>query len=74
MDDFDRATQIEEQLREAAILNAKRARVSAAESETVCQESDCGLPIPEARRHAAPGCKYCIECQTLRETRAKWRR
>jgi phage/conjugal plasmid C-4 type zinc finger TraR family protein len=24
---------------------------------------DCGEPIPEARRQAAPGCKYCITCQ-----------
>lgn len=24
---------------------------------------DCGDPIPEARRQAQRGCKYCIECQ-----------
>lgn len=24
---------------------------------------DCGEPIPEARRLAQPGCKWCVICQ-----------
>lgn len=31
------------------------------ESSKVCL--DCGEPIPEARRIAARGCKFCIDCQ-----------
>ena len=30
------------------------------ESRYYCLE--CGDPIPERRRLAAPGCEYCIEC------------
>ena len=29
--------------------------------------SDCGEPIPEARREAEPGCELCVDCQTERE-------
>lgn len=31
------------------------------ESNTLCQ--DCGDPIPDARRKAAPGCRRCVSCQ-----------
>lgn len=31
---------------------------------------ECGGEIPEKRRQAMPGCRRCIECQTLLET---WR-
>lgn len=31
--------------------------------------NDCGDPIPERRRVAAPGCVTCIDCQSLRERR-----
>lgn len=29
----------------------------------------CGDDIPEARRLAVPGCRFCVECQGLREVR-----
>jgi phage/conjugal plasmid C-4 type zinc finger TraR family protein len=32
---------------------------------------DCGAPIPEARRQAAPGCLFCLFCQELRERRKR---
>ncbi|HEJ6971908.1 TPA: DksA/TraR family C4-type zinc finger protein [Serratia marcescens] len=32
------------------------------ESEHYCQE--CGEPIPEARRKALKGVRYCLACQT----------
>ncbi|HEJ9146699.1 TPA: DksA/TraR family C4-type zinc finger protein [Serratia marcescens] len=32
------------------------------ESERYCQE--CGEPIPEARRKALKGVRYCLACQT----------
>lgn len=30
---------------------------------------DCGAEIPEARRHAVPGCRLCVDCQALVEAR-----
>ncbi|HDR9101585.1 MULTISPECIES: TraR/DksA C4-type zinc finger protein [Burkholderia] len=73
MDDFDRASMIEEQTRELAIA-AARANAPHGESAFVCQNEECGVPIPEARRVAAPGCRYCIECQSRREAAALKRR
>lgn len=35
---------------------------------------DCGAEIPQARRLAAPWATTCIECQGLREQRARHRR
>lgn len=70
MDDFDRAQLIEEQTRELAIA-AARAAVPRGEAECVCREPGCGEPIPEARRLAVPGCRYCVECQERREQQAK---
>ncbi|MBZ9576760.1 TraR/DksA family transcriptional regulator [Modicisalibacter sp. MOD 31.J] len=32
---------------------------------------DCGEEIPAARREAAPGAHTCIECQGIREMRAR---
>lgn len=31
---------------------------------------DCDEEIPEARRRAVPGCKRCVDCQSLHEN---WR-
>jgi len=36
-----------------------------AASNTEC--ADCGEPIPEARRRAAPGCSRCTACQAAIE-------
>ena len=40
---------------------AARAMLPTGESATHCW--DCGEPIPEARRVAQKGCKYCVACQ-----------
>jgi len=29
--------------------------------------NDCGDPIPEARRKALPGVRYCVDCQSLKD-------
>ncbi|WP_175857053.1 TraR/DksA C4-type zinc finger protein [Burkholderia anthina] len=67
MDDFDHASDIEQQYRALAIAAATRHTRSTAESETFCQNEACGEPIPEERRRAVPGCRFCIECQERRE-------
>lgn len=37
------------------------------ESTTECNR--CGDDIPEARRQAVLGCRFCVECQGLMEVR-----
>ncbi|MCA8059456.1 TraR/DksA C4-type zinc finger protein [Burkholderia cepacia] len=67
MDDFDHASDIEEQYRALAIAAARRPAHQAAESAPFCQNEACGEPIPDERRRAVPGCRFCIECQARRE-------
>lgn len=67
MDDFDHASDIEEQYRALAIAAATRPARSTAESEVFCQNEACGEAIPEERRRAVPGCRFCIECQERSE-------
>ena len=55
-----------EQRRRAGLSGDK----TAADSAEFCQDEDCGMPIPAARRAAVPGCQLCIECQERREKRA----
>jgi phage/conjugal plasmid C-4 type zinc finger TraR family protein len=45
-----------------------RSRLPDGESLTHCEE--CGDAIPEARRKAMPGVRYCVRCQSeIEETR-----
>jgi phage/conjugal plasmid C-4 type zinc finger TraR family protein len=39
-----------------------RSRLSMGESSTHCEE--CGMAIPEARRKALPGVRFCVGCQS----------
>lgn len=63
-DEIDRAQEINEQLLGDALAQQQR-RMPRGESLAECV--DCGEPIPEARRKAMPGCRRCIDCQTLHE-------
>lgn len=57
-----------QRLQEAQLQNAIDSRVQyQGESAMDCDE--CGTDIPEARRLAVPGCRFCVECQGLREVR-----
>lgn len=42
-------------------IELARSRIPTGESAVQCL--DCGSKIPEERRLAQRGCKYCIECQ-----------
>jgi len=64
MDQFDRATQLEEAARAIALAQALAAKATG-ESALYC--IDCGVDITEARRRAVPGCQRCIVCQTRHE-------
>ncbi|MBZ7100787.1 DksA/TraR family C4-type zinc finger protein, partial [Acinetobacter baumannii] len=43
-----------------AVARARR-ELPRGESNKFCDE--CGEPIPEARRQAIPGVRYCVKCQ-----------
>ena len=62
-DVFDRATELEEQQREAALDEARyrRERERARPSAEECRV--CGARIPVARRRAVPGVQTCVHCQ-----------
>lgn len=34
-----------------------------------CQDEDCGVAMPERRREL--GCKFCTDCQSIREKQAR---
>ena len=42
-----------------------RSHIPSGESRSTCE--DCGAPIPEARRAAVPGVRFCIACQSERD-------
>jgi len=53
---------------ESAVQLAK-SRLPGGESLTHCEE--CEAEIPEARRRAIPGVRYCVACQSEREKSLK---
>ena len=46
-----------------------KSRLPDGESLTHCEE--CDVAIPEARRKAMPGVRYCVRCQSELEKRQK---
>ena len=46
-----------------------KSRLPGGESLTHCEE--CEVAIPEARRKAMPGVRYCVRCQSELEIRQK---
>lgn len=67
-DDFDHASVVEEQYR-ALVLAAGTRPIPAnpPKSEQYCVNETCGVEIPQERRDAIPGCRFCIKCQKQRE-------
>jgi len=47
------------------------ARQSLPKGQSAKQCFDCGEDIPEGRRVAMPGCKYCVDCAPKYEHRAR---
>jgi len=39
------------------------------EGESLKDCAECGEPIPEGRRLAIPGVKFCVDCQSGRDAR-----
>ena len=45
------------------LMTAREMSWSQAPTESAWFCAECGLPIPEPRRRAVPGCQLCIDCQ-----------
>ena len=59
--------QIDASVRDAVEL--ARSRLPKGESALHCEE--CEQEIPEARRRAVPGVRYCVACQSARDDRER---
>ena len=82
-DDVDRAQEINEQHQVdslaahfrrgvrntglASIFPGPGSEVVAPEVVSATHCYDCGGLIPQGRREAVPGCRYCVSCQTQRD-------
>lgn len=64
-DEIDQAQIINEDFQAFALDLNLRKREPAIYTGANCIE--CGGEIPEARRMASPGCRRCLDCQTLHE-------
>lgn len=70
-DPLDIASEREQTARDDAL--DRQRRLAGLEGKTVddsaeyCENDDCGLPIPQPRREAMPGCRYCVDCQQRKE-------
>lgn len=59
---LDEASELSQAQHEKAIANRV---VYTGVSEEFCLE--CGDEIPQLRRETIKGCKFCVDCQALRE-------
>lgn len=64
MDQFDQASELEQIARDKAIAYQRQKDKS---NVTAQHCFECGNPIPESRRKAVKGVKYCIDCQIVNE-------
>ncbi|MDX1557526.1 MAG: DksA/TraR family C4-type zinc finger protein, partial [Marinobacter sp.] len=58
---------VQEQIDASVEDEIQRARSQLAEGESAEECDECGAPIPEARRKAIPGVRFCIDCQSAHE-------
>ena len=58
------------QRQQEAQLQQAIARRVQYKGESAEECDDCGVEIPQARRLAVPGCRFCVDCQGLMERRA----
>ena len=72
-DPLDIASEREQLLRDIALEQQRRSAgltgKTVDDSAVICENDDCGAVIPQLRRAAMPGCRFCIECQQRLEQR-----
>ena len=69
--EIDRACDLEQMMRDHAL--ARQLGKSDAQAPSAFECESCGEAIPEARRIAAMGCRYCIDCQQEYESHGQTR-
>ena len=74
-DPSDQATKAEEQFKADALKRqAAKSRLPAGDwrklSAKWCEGPRCGERIPDERRRAVPGVRFCVACQNVLEKRA----
>ncbi len=58
---------VQEQIDSTVEDALERARASLPQGESLTHCEECGAPIPEARREALPGVRFCVVCQSERD-------
>ena len=58
---------VQEQIDASVSDSVKLARSRLPQGESLTNCIDCEEPIPEARRKAVPGVRFCIDCQSTLE-------
>lgn len=54
---------------EAAVRAARDAIRAQSQGPSAEECDECGEPIPEARRKAIPGVRFCVDCKEMAERR-----
>ena len=70
---MDRAQAVNEDFQAFALAAQRQSQNPADYSSTGTLCADCGDEIPEGRRLAMPGCRYCVSCQGQHEIHFHWR-
>jgi len=58
---------VQDQIDDTVADAVKRARVMIPAGVSAGYCEDCGEPIPQRRRHALPGARTCVACQSIRD-------
>ena len=58
---------VQEQIDASVEAAVERARSRMPVGESLKQCADCDEDIPEARRQALPGVRFCVKCQSRRD-------
>ena len=58
---------VQEQIDSTVEDALERARASLPQGESLTRCEGCDAPIPEARREALPGVRFCVICQSERD-------
>lgn len=61
---------VQDQIDASVDDEVRRARAQLGHGESLLECEECGDPIPEARRKAVPGVRFCISCQQARDGKA----
>lgn len=72
MDQFDRATMLEQAEREN-VLRHERGKAKARDKPSLSHCEDCGNQIPEGRLQALRGVTRCVGCQQEFEKNTRYR-